>query len=471
MALAVKISSFVSAGYTNPVRWDLYEAGTNIIVDTHSEAGPHGQVYNFSFTNNIKDIVYTVKMYEETGGPGTLIKSHDVTVSTQTLEFDADIILIVGGGEAYDPVADTDTVIVPATIGKDCYLVQRAFGQLLETRIPEVQRDEVTGEFKLLNGVLFEPDDIYIVKFRPKVVINPPGTQSPTLIYKDVVLVTEDITLTSSDFGKLYIVDGMLPVVTITLPLIDDTIEKVPLFIESVGTTHNNVVIKAAVGDTIKSLGTTSNTFILGKAEKGQLIKLGSSLYGFTDSIDIKRAGMLDWGYKVGINRLWANGAEYNVADYPRLKKAMDSLVAGQVVSYATWGASVIVNGVTVYPSKGYFAISNDNLKFKVPDFRNMSVRALRYSDNTVDDQRLAQLAGGYQHHLVSEHDHFIVHNNANNGGNDYATRGHLSGGNSGYDLYGSQTPPNFFKTSKTGTGIGAETRGSNIGMIPLIIF
>lgn len=394
MALSIKLSTFVSAGYTNDVRWDLVETGTGILVDSHSKAAPHGDVHSFSFVDNVVDIVYTVKFYEETGGPGTLIKSHDITVSTSEINLYDDIELIVDGGESYDPVSGATSVIIPDLIDTPEYTVeQRAYGQLLEFRNPEIEKDLINGGFALLGGLQFENGTVYIIKRNPKYVVNPPNSQSPTTIFKDVIFLDSDITLTSPDFGKLLIVDGMQPVITITLPEIADTIEKVPLWIESVGTSHVNVVIKAAIGETITATGTTSNTFILGRAEKAQVIKKGSTLYGFTDSTDIKRVGMIEWGYAVGINRLWADGSELTIADYPRLKKAVDSLAVGQVLNYTQWGQNV--GGF--YPNKGYYAISNDNLKLKIPDWRNRGIRALKYSDGTTDTERLAQLAGGYQ--------------------------------------------------------------------------
>jgi len=207
MALSIKISSFVSAGYTNPVSWRLFKAGTNILVDTHLEPGPHGVEYNFSFVDNIEDIVYTIKFYEETGGDGTLIKSHDITVTTSVLQLDADLEIIVGGGEAYDPVADTDSVIIPQCKDKDYYVMQRAIGQLLEVRIAEITKNLVDGGFQLNNGYKFNEGDIYVIKFKATVIVNPPNSQTPS-IFKEVVFIDNDIILTGADYGKLLILVG-----------------------------------------------------------------------------------------------------------------------------------------------------------------------------------------------------------------------------------------------------------------------
>lgn len=463
MALSIKISSFVSAGYTNPVSWRLYKAGTNILVDTHLENGPHGQEYNFSFIDNIEDIVYTVKFYEETGGPGTLIKSHDMTISTSTLQLDADLEIIVDGGESYDPVDGDDTVVIPQCVGKDYYVMQRDIGQLLEVRAGEITKDLINGGFTLNNGIKFSSGDVFVIKFKATIVVNLPNSQSPS-IYKDIVFIDADITLTSADYGKLFIVDGLLPVVTITFPAIEDTIEKVPLWIESVGSTHNNVIMKAAPAQNITGLGSASNTFILGKGERAQFMRLGLKLYGFTDSNDIKRAGQFDWGNYASVNRMFADGVEYTIADYPRIAKALPFM---NTVTYAQYASVIVVDGDNTTPYKGFFAISNDTLKMKVPDLRNMSIRALKFLDNTVDAQRTTQKSGGYQHNTNKAHGH-LMFGGPDNGLPPYIAGGHSTGGNLGYGMWGTNGVPSSGLTGPSG---GIEARTNNIGQIPLIIF
>src|ERR1035437_6835638 len=143
MALEINISSSIQ-GILNPVRWDLIETSTGVKIDEHTEAGSGD--YNFAFTNNIIDVVYTIRLYEVPGGVGlgSLKKPYNITVSTSTLSFDSDIELIVDGGTAIDPVAGTSaTPDMPTLIGKDYYVVQRGIGQLLQTRNIEVIPDIV----------------------------------------------------------------------------------------------------------------------------------------------------------------------------------------------------------------------------------------------------------------------------------------------------------------------------------------
>lgn len=482
MALKIGLSSYVSAGFTNPVRWDLKEDVSGILIDTHSEAGPHGVVYNFDWSNNILDIAYRIEFYDVPGGVGigNLIKSHVVTPSTQTIAFETDIELIVGGAETYDPVVGTIGVIIPALLGKDFYVQQRGIGQLRKIRSIEVTPNLVDGGFDLTGGVTFNEGDTFIIKIIPVIIVNPPGTQPSSNFYKAIEIITVDTVLTSLDFGKLLIVDGAAKIITLQLPLIADALSKVSLWIRSIGTTHNNIIIKAGIGETITATATTSQTFILGRGEDAEIILNDGIYYGFTDSNDIKRAGNLEWGYKIGLNRLWADGnasapgaIDYLCADYPRVKKAMDLLEVGQVVTFAQWNSSVVINGITLYPYKGFFALSDDGLSFKVPDWRNKSIRALKDSNLTADAERLQQGAGGLQNEAIGPHRHFVANVHSDTTGEALDATKYLDAqgevnGDFKYTLHGNSTAPTIGLTS-TGNG-GIETRGINIGMIPLII-
>ena len=468
MALSIKLSTFISGGYSgDTMRWKLKETGSGVYIDQHEETGPHGIVYNFSFNSNIRDIIYTIELYDVPPGGtiGTLIKSHEVSVTTSTIDFNSDIEIIVGGSGPYDPADGDTTAVIPIIDGKDYRVVQRAFGQLLRDRAPEVL-DVAGGGFTLQNNQVFNQNDIFIVQIMPKYVVNPPGTVEGGSNYKDVVLITTDYTLLPEDLGKLFIVAGET-FVTITFPAIASMIEKVPLFIESV----DGVVLKAADGELITALSTTNQTFILGKSERGQLIVLGGNIYGFTDAEDAKKVGQIELSQSLSLNRLIADGSEHNLSDYPRLAKYLLTLPAGQVMAnFATWNNSVLLNYVklrdgtllaktvatkTVFSNKGFFAMYNDGGidKFRVPDLRNRSFRALK-NIGGVDTERVTNLPGGYQIDSFTEHYHEQDNSNSDGGFGKPATGGNAKEG------------PNL-TTFATG---GTETRPENIGLIATII-
>jgi hypothetical protein len=473
MALAIKISSYISGGYTNPVIWRLYENVTGTFVDDHQEMGPHGVVYNFAFTENIRDIIYRIDLYEQPGGTGTgtLIKSHVLSVTTSTVTFDADIELIVDGGEDYDPVSGQSTTLPnPNLVGKDYYVEQRGVGKLRDQRSVEVTTDNTVGNgtFSLLGGAKFNPEDTYIVKIRPQFVVNPSGSQGLGL-YKDVVFVDEDKVLTGTDFGKLFIVDGVTKVVTIQLPAIADILEKLSVWIQSVGTTHNNVVIKAATGETIKANGLNLNTFILSKAMKAEIILLSGNLYGICDDSDVRNRGKIEFAHTIGLNRVVADGSQLLISEYPGLKQAFDNLPANSVCTETQWNSSSVQNYVlrsladgstdfqetkTVYPYKGKYAATDDGLSIIVPDLRNKFIRGLKFINSFSDSERIVQDAGGYQM------DDFKGHTHAEDTSEGV--------GGSGKTTVGNETTEGTLLTRITG---GVETRGENIGLIPQLIF
>jgi hypothetical protein len=465
MSLAIHLATYVSGGYTgNTIRWKLIEISTSIVNDTHEEPGPHGTTYRFSFTDSIRDIPYRLELYSvpPAASVGSLIKSWDITPTTNTLVLDADMELIVGGGEDYDPVAGDFSVTIADLIGKDIYLMQRGIGQLRYVRVPEYEFDDTTGEISLV-GNRFNDGDTFIVKFRPQFIVNPPGTQQATSIYKDVVLKTENFSVVSADFGKKFIIDADAKVVNVKVDEILTIIQKVPIFFESVGTEHVNVVIEAATDETIQSF-TESQTFILGRGEKAELIRLGDIMYAFSDSLDIKKAGQIEWGYYLSANRLWADGSEYDCADYPRLKKAMDATGSGVVKTYTQWAATATVNGVAgVSINKGFFALSNDGLKFKVPDLRNKFVRGLKNNLGT-DTERVENKPGGYQDSMFKEHGHDLLTGGDGTPADPGKTLIRQSYNGDGYTSGASSLGPYVEEVG------GVETRGENIGLIPMII-
>lgn len=471
MSLAINVSTYVSAGYTGKtIRWRLQEDVSNILNEIKEEEGPHGQTYNMSFDDNIRDIPYRLELYAVPSGStiGNLIKSFVITPTTNTLVFDADIEMIVDGDEDYDPVSGESSVVIEALKDKDFYIVQRGIGQLLSEREPEYIWDNDTTTLSLTGGATFTSGDIYIAKIRPTVVINPPGSQISAGIYKDVVLKTDDFTLTAPDFGKMFIVDGAAAVVTVTFPPIDQIPEKIPVFIESVGQTHNNVVCEAESGEKIQTWD-SDQQMILGRSERAQFVRLGDVLYGFSDSVDIKKVLQFEWGEYVGPNRLVADGTEYDVADYPRVKKQLDKLPAGQVKTYTQWAATGTVNGVTgIAINKGFFAISNDGTKFKVPDRRNKFIRAIKNIGGS-DSERVENKPNGYQDSMNKAHGHRVN------------TTGNQSGVDPGRSLQRAATNGDGFANDDNALGVGAsghfiqdsggvESRGENIASIPLII-
>jgi hypothetical protein len=89
------------------------------------------------------------------------------------------------------------------------------------------------------------------------------------------------------------------------------------------------------------------------------------------------------------------SGATYKrVWDY-----LINELPVGQRVDFATYDATVVIDGVTVYPNRGYWAVDAGAQTFKTPDMRGQTVRNLA----TIGG---ANKPGQYKHWQVGEHDH-----------------------------------------------------------------
>lgn len=84
------------------------------------------------------------------------------------LTFYDDLELIVDGGNPNDPIAGTNSILIPFLIGKDYEVVQRSQGQLREKRNAEFVPDLVNGGFALTGDLEFSTGDTYFIRIRPQ---------------------------------------------------------------------------------------------------------------------------------------------------------------------------------------------------------------------------------------------------------------------------------------------------------------
>lgn len=463
MALAIKISSFISGGYTGDLmRWILKEDVSGAVIDTHEEPGPHGVIYNFSFSYNIRDIIYRIELYDVPpgGSVGNLIKSHVVSVTTQTLVIDPDIEIIVGRGTAVDPAAgDTRTPDIPALVGKTWRVVQRSIGPLLQTREPEVVNNNVDGYFSLTDGATFNDSDVFFVEVFPGVVINPPGTSGGG-IYKSIELIDAERPIVAADMGKKLIIDGHAKVMTFDFPSKLDLPEKTPLFIENLATDdiNINIVMKAMDGgDVFKFNGTSNQKFILSRGDSCEIVRLGNDLYAFSNSYNIKYRGEIEYLLKLGIARIAADGTEYEQADFPGLMQYVDSLNPVQVkTTFAEWNLTSVVDGITYYYNHGFYA--KYGTKIRVPNLLDMSQKAL-LNIGGADASRYENIAGGMQKQQVGQVNTTMVIPK----GNSY------TGGPNQLRIGNGNNAPQNFDLSVV-FNVGKLNTVNNIGYIPSII-
>ncbi len=105
--------------------------------------------------------------------PGTYPLNQNTSYQpiTGKYQFYDDLELIVDGGNTNDPIANTNTVVIPFLLGKEYNVVQRAFGQLRQERDIEVIPDLLNGGFALQTPLKFSHNDTYFIKIRPSLVL------------------------------------------------------------------------------------------------------------------------------------------------------------------------------------------------------------------------------------------------------------------------------------------------------------
>ncbi len=297
----------------------------------------------------------------------------------------------------------------------------------------------------LANRTTFLKDNLYRLKSVENIAANTALTSDDANILKGLTA-ADHVTITLPDVGTTKIGD-YFPFTSVMPFLKCATIQ-----------TFGVQVIKYAINDErAKMYMYTGERLVLVSAGTYWLVH---SCSGNFDSVGESFGARKQKG-----NTSILNGAIVSRITYARLWEFASSLTNGQqIVSDATWLAGLDGN-INVY--RGCFSYGDGISTFRLPDERGLFDRYLDLSRG-LDIGRIHNYAGGLENDDNKEHDHFIVHNNQNDGGNNYITKGHLTGGNSGYDLYGSSLPPNFGKSSKAG---GAESRPKNIGKIPLIKF
>lgn len=363
-----------------------------------------------------------------------------------------------------DPVLDATQIIDERLNGytKD----EIRFEQRGGIKYREDEYDLVTGGgVELLGGFTFgdagQTYSVTVYKTVPQ-----PGVSASSSDYNDVLVITANGTLDNTYYKKLVVANkagsGLLTVTFPDLALIANSKIK----FQTHGGNQSFLVLQLDSGDTIKFLGENKNKIVLGKGEEIELLFKDNVGYVMHYEGDARRVGARLMDDIQRLNTLKADGTEYNQADYPRLMDFINALPAAQIKSYSDWSISTTPNYVVdqdggaeytkaIFPNKGFFAVDNVNSKFKVPDMKNMFIRSLKTFDSVdaSDTERTSNKPGAYQIDAFRKHSH-----EAGGLWNESGTAHIASGGTSN---------EGEFRLQRSG---GEETRGENIGLIPLIV-
>lgn len=364
---------------------------------------------------------------------------------------------VVGRGDSEpgvwaDPVQDDIGIRDTRLLNAYYWVEERGTGSLLTTEI--VDRSDDGGGFDFdVPGKVMNDGGVYIVRAIQRVDVAGDSGDSGDIDAGDVYILSDDEDYDSSTHnGKKIIADFSTTVGQLTIPnlaLVPDGGFKL--------LTHTglqrNVIIQLDAGDTVNFRKEAVNKIVLGEGEDIEILFLDGVMYVTDHNTNHFQLGKRFWGdIRDGINTLLQDGTTYNQADYPRVVDMLDSLPAGAVVNYTTWNTSQVLDGVTRYPYKGFFARDDGAGTFRVPDIRTQTFKALSATDGSIN-------AGRY------ENQEMLAHNHNLRGGFIYG--GYDGGGNQFWRIRNLTDPYSTDEVIEENGG--SDNIVNNIGLYPLI--
>ncbi|GAO43802.1 hypothetical protein [Flavihumibacter petaseus] len=284
-----------------------------------------------------------------------------------------------------------------------------------------------------------------------------PGSGSGSL-YKGVIRVDTNKLMAPGDMNKIMQLRGGASAITLTLP--DGSL--IPAnsltIIESNILNDKHNAVTTSGGQYIYMNGASYNTIYPGIGESVWLYFDEDGWYILNDFGGIYRElGNIVPVYKAGPNDLVLDGSLVSRADNARLWQVVQGF-GSSLVSDTTWNtADALVAGRTVQkPYRGCFSTGDGSTTFRLPDYRNMTLRGLK-SLIGGDTERFLNRPGGYQRHEFESHDHDVQPPNSN------------SDSGSGKTATGNDSPEGSIAPYSTSAVGGAETRMDNIGVIWVI--
>jgi hypothetical protein len=453
-----EISFQISAapGITNDLIAVIYNTlSPSAEVDRIVVAPPHNSPANFQFSN-LSSGVYIVKVHESTPGSGILGNlRHDwwEDASTNQILFERRFYTVDGLG-TYDPTAGTVKIIDPYFSGKN---ITGVFQEGFRYLIPAVEWQQNSGgEVEWLGGISNSYGQVWSVEIT---YAQPATGGSQAIPFTDIVVVTADTTLTATEYDKCIYARASANKITITSPSIATIPDGKGFLIYHDGGNAINTIFKLPAGQIVRFMGQDRNSIPLGKGEFIKVIKkvISGTDYLFVTDHDGQwsRVGELIEGRQAIANGVYFDGTEYDLNVYVRLAEYVDGLPSNQIVSYTDYDLPSTINGEVVYPNNFFFAKDNVNNMVKVPKYLDQSVRYLK-NIGGADSSRVTNIPGGYQHHKVGQWIFSGVIMQKSGTANQHVVLQNINDVNLG----------NQDVTFNT----GEETRGRNVGFIPIML-
>lgn len=448
----------------------VVEAVNNLgaVVDSQAFAPPHTQ-RNVTFAD-LSPEMYRFFFWESSDGVAldTLLGSADIDGS---LAFDQVVELFefqVDGPGDNDPasgqneynntdLAGADILTPGVTASGPVYTVFKG-GLLVQTSTIE---NIATGGFRLLNADTFYEHEFWsVIKYSRTVAT----TVAANAVYPaDLVTITDQVTaLDTTHLNKELEFSGVFDTMTAQLMDLATVADKKYIVFNTERLTGNYLVLDFSAGGSLWFKGAELDIFWMAAGEELAIMVKGGKARVVSYNGNAGIRGRIVGDYKERIGHLPAIGTELTKAQAPGLYDFVEDLPPGVAVSFTQWGTSQVIAGETVYPWKGCFAIDAGTEKIKIPDLRDQSLRFLKLA---ADGERIVNNPGGYQHDAFRSHKHTGTYKQGKSDDNESGVSGFYlrTPGATGGSNYGTIT-------ADVGDTGGIETRGKNIGLIPLVI-
>lgn len=343
------------------------------------------------------------------------------------------------------------TKVNVATLLNTSFTLERVgYGQLLSTQFNILP----SGGFELVDDTLRIGDVFFAHTFSP-VPTAPGGGVVTTSIINGISLITDDTTLNSTHANKLLHVSSPSKNIAITLL---DLIDAPDNSIVCIETTINNgyfTKIQTQGGQLMYVGGSGVTSLWLGSNEFIWLLKGSDGWYVMKISDGVFDAGQPFFDYVERMNSIVAKGQLIANSSAPRVLDFL-SVNPDAVISESLWQSDPL--------NRGKFTIYDANT-MRFPDYQNQFVRGLNNISGS-DSERPGNTVGLRQNDMLKAHDHLMFSNvkvDTPITGSLYAAKGDAG---EHYLISGTSTTPTLAKSGSAG---GTETRGKNIGLLPLI--
>lgn len=332
-------------------------------------------------------------------------------------------------------------VNVPSLLNTNFTLTRIGYGQLLTSQYNILP----SGGFELVDDDVRNGDIFFAHTFSP-VPTAPGGVTVSTSIINGISLITDDTTLNATHANKLLHLSSPSKNITVTLLDIADAPDNSIVCLE---TTINNGYfskIQTQGGQLMYVGGSGVTSLWLGSNEFLWLLKGADGWYVMKISDGVFNAGQPFFDYAIRMNSIVGKGQLIAKSSAPRI---VDFLASNPdaVISESLWQSNAL--------NRGKFTIYDANT-IRFPDFQNQFLRGLNNIGGS-DTERPGNTVGLRQADKVGPIQVSIPRGDAYTG-DAFESDGRVGGGQGGNP----QTPV------VVNAG-GTETRGKNIGLLPLI--